>query len=61
MRLLAVVLSVKEKGYLEGEAGFIYMDQRCQGSDLSLSAGEGLGEGGEDQLIRELEQRIRHG
>jgi len=40
---------------------YIYMDQRCQRSDLSFSAGEGLGEGVDDQLIGELEKRICHG
>lgn len=39
----------------------IYMDQRCQSSDLSFSAGEGLGQGVDDQLIGELEEGIRHG
>lgn len=37
------------------------MDQRGQRSDLSFSAGEGLGQGVDDELIGELEERIRHG
>lgn len=30
-------------------------EQRCQGADLWLAAGKGLAEGGQDQLIGELE------
>lgn len=38
----------------------IYMDQRGQRSDLSFSAGKGLGQGVDGQLIGELEERICH-